>query len=194
MLKQTKLYGAIFLCFLVLSGIGLLGMPAVSPADEDEDMEPDPKLMVLEYISLRARERLKTDIPLTPGVRLSPYRGIPQDRIGIQPGTPLSSENRPGNRIVALFRGAGKERVLIGIIKVRYYPTRDGRWEPRYQLHHEPVIVRDGGRWRPVGSMAGDAGGITLTNNTLPNAEGYFASLEFSVGIGTTYVDSWQVR
>lgn len=182
-----------------LRGIGLLFLlstSALNPAPLLADEEGDEKLMVLSFLDLRNRTVEKADVLVEPGYSLSPHAGVPKDRIQINPGSVIEMEELPAERLVQLFRGAGDKRILICIVRVRYYSVAgsENMWEPRYQIHQEPVIVPDGKGWRPLGTVAGQAGGLTFTQSTLPNAEGFFRNLEFSVGIGSTFLDSWLVN
>jgi len=150
------------------------------------------QLLGLEYLNFRERTKLSTTVSAEAGVFLSEHRGKPSDRVAIVPGSALEQKQRPANRVVKLYRGAGKERVLVCAINIRYYRVAEQRWMPEYQLHQEPVIVRENNRWKPVGTISGEAGGVVITSNTLPSAEGYYRWLEFTVGIGVTYIDSWE--
>lgn len=179
---------------IILVGVsGLTAMP--TPALSINQQSDTPHLMVLQYQNLRARSSTETLIPDTTGVYLSPYRGISSDRIAIRPGTVFSKKERPEHKLVTLYRGAGNQKIKICSIKVRYYQNDKKNWTPEYQLQQEPVLVKNGkGGWKPLGTAAGDAGGVVLTGNRLPSAEGYYRALEFTIGIGRTFVDSWEIQ
>ncbi|GMR17610.1 MAG: hypothetical protein BMS9Abin33_0002 [Gammaproteobacteria bacterium] len=182
---------------ILVSGLIFAGFFSASPlpVNADEYDFSSPRLMGLEYINIRDRTKLTTVILDDNGMFLSEHSGKPVDRIIIKPGTVVKQESRPGERTVSLFRGAGRERVLVCKIKVRYYRDSKETWVPEFRLYQEPVIVpKAGGGWKPIGSITGEAGGVVLTGNSLANAEGYYKSLEFSLGIGKTQIDSWQTQ
>lgn len=185
MLGRTIVSWLVFAGFFAASSFPLLA---------DESNSSNPYLMDLEYINFRDRTKLTTVILDDNGMFLSEHSGKPSDRIIIKPGTVVHQENRPNKRVVSLFRGAGRQRVLICKVKIRYYRDSRETWIPKFRLHQEPVIVPDGGGWKTVGTVSGEAGGIILTGNSLANAEGYYKSLEFSLGIGKTQIDSWQTQ
>ena len=150
-----------------------------------------PSVMTIEYRNFR--DRLSVEVPLAPGVVPSPHRGKSQKRIAILPGDALRATARPPDRSVNLYRGVNKQRILLCVIRVRYYRTDKERWLPHFQLYQEPVLVRDGSGWRPAAAALGAPGLIMLTSSTLPNAQGYFRSLEFGLTSGPIFVDAWQV-
>jgi len=182
---------------ILVSGLIFAGFFSASPlpVNADESDSSSPHLMDLEYISIRDRTKLTTVVLDDNGMFLSEHSGKPVDRIIIKPGTVVKQENQPGERTVSLFRGAGRERVLICKIKVRYYLDSKKTWVPEFRLAQEPVFVpKAGGGWKFVGSINGEAGGIVQTGNSLANADGYYKSLEFSLGVGKTQIDSWQTQ
>lgn len=173
--------------------------PLPALAYDEEFGEEDEILMILEFVDMRNLTTETSNVSLEPGFSLSPQAGIAKDRLRVLPGTPVENETQPGDRRVELFRGADDERILIVVVHVRYYLLPKEKWQvvnkwgPRYQIRYEPIIVPDGDKWKPLGTATRGAGGLVFTQSSPPNAEGYFRYLEFSVGIGTTFLDSWLV-
>ncbi len=161
-----------------------------TPAAMGLGQEP-PSLMIIEYRNLR--DRLSVEVPLSPGLVPSPHQGKSQRRIAILPGDALRASTRPPDRSVNLYRGVNEQRILLCVIQVRYYRTDSERWLPRFQLYQEPTLVRDGDGWKPAATALSAPGLIVRTSSTLPNAQGYFRSLEFGLTNGPIFVDAWQV-
>ena len=181
MLKVPKRLAAVLLtllCCLIIATPATVGQ-AQAPAN----------VMTIEYRNFR--DRLPVEVPLSPGVVPSPHQGKSQERIAILPGDALRASARPPDRAVNLYRGVNEQRILLCVIQVRYYRIDGKRWIPHFQLYQEPVMVRDGKGWTPA--ALGAPGLIMLTSSTLPNAEGYFSSLEFGLTGGSLFVDAWEV-
>ena len=149
-------------------------------------------LMVLEH--RLPSEVVRLEIKTTAGTFLSPLRGQPQPRWTIRPGEALEAPRRPAERIVALFHGPAASSQLLCRIVVRYYADAHGGWVPHFQLQDEPAVVREGDRWRPLTLNRGVPALIILTSSTLPNAEGFFPSLEFALTTGPIAIDHWAVQ
>jgi hypothetical protein len=129
------------------------------------------------------------------GASLSPTRGKEFDKWTLRPGSAFASETRPEDVLVELYRGADTERVLLCSIGIRYFRDNRGVWVPHYQLNEEALVTRDkSGRWQPLTAVRGAPSLIVLTNTTLPNAEGFYPSLEFGLTNGRLQIDSWIVR
>ncbi|GMQ90307.1 MAG: hypothetical protein BMS9Abin10_0670 [Gammaproteobacteria bacterium] len=152
-----------------------------------------PVIMILEH--MQAGERVQTPIEVIPDLVTSPYAGKGQLKWAILPGEPIDSQARPADRVVHLLRQIGLQRNLLATVKVRYFKAKqDGPWVPHFQLNQEALVARVNGRWRPLTSVRGVATLIVLTSSTLPNAEGYYPSLEFGLTTGLTNIDAWLVR
>ncbi len=166
--------------------------PAFTDDEDEEEGAEIPVLLWIEYIN--DKERIPVAVPLAAGAADSPQKGKAFDRIAIRPGSALKSRDRPGNRAVGLYRGRGEQRILLGILRVRYYSSAPGIWAPRYQLYQEPIMVYDGRRWQPAAVSTGGAAALMLVDPPVPNAEGYYTSLEFTLSPSAIYLDSWQVQ
>ena len=150
-----------------------------------------PVLFTIDYINPSGRSQAK--VSLLEGLVVSPYQGQAQRRIEIHSGSEIHAEQRPPDRLVRLYRGIDKQRLQLGVIKVRYYREANGRWRPRYVLHQEPIFVPDGrGGWRPALAPMAGTGLLMQTGNASPNAEGYFRKLQFGLTTGSLYVDAWE--
>lgn len=159
---------------------------------DDEEQEFVPSALLLDYISLRDRTHTQVQIPYKLGPADSPLAGKSFDRIGIRGGDIITSPKRPPDFAINLYRGRGKQRVLITRMLLRFFKTGPEQWQPRYQPHQEPVIVRQGDRWIPLTTVAG-TGGLVLTGGYLPNASGFYKELEFTLGLNNNHIDSWEM-
>ena len=150
-----------------------------------------PVILLLEHAD--ADKTVQTKIEAKDGLVVSPDKGKPRAKWTIRAGDALKSEVQPGDRNVGFYQGAENQTTLLFIVKVRYYRDPAGRWVPQFQLNDEPLVVRENGRWKPL-ATPGVAGLIAQTGTALPNAEGYFTSLEFGFTTGPASIDAWQVR
>lgn len=179
--------------WLYLVGTLLLSTPTAAETDIwGDEIDPEPSLAEIHYISLRDREEKSVSVLFKTGPQQSAEAGTGYDRITIKPGTEVDSIQRPGETRINLYRGADNQRVLVGALNVRYYRSDDGKWIPKYILAQEPIIIRQGNRFIPLETAVG-SGNAVLVGNNLPNAEGYYSELTFSMGLGKTFVDSWQL-
>ena len=177
---------------LVLSSVSV---PAQVLAETDiwgDEIDSEPTLAEIYYISLRDREEKSVSVLFKTEPQLSAEAGTGYDRVTIKPGTEVDSIQRPGEVRLNLYRGADNQRVLVGALNVRYYRSDDDKWIPRYLLAQEPIIIRQGNRLIPLETTVG-SGNAVLVGNNLPNAEGYYSELTFTLGLGKTFVDSWQL-
>lgn len=175
--------------------LGLLVNFSIPPAmADDSDEDSGPILISLTYISLRDQEKKQVDVPYLAGQQISPEAGKGVDRITISQGDPVLSSRRPDNMRMHLYRGAGKQRVLLGALNIRFYSVKDEEdmWQPRFVLATEPLVIRQGNRLVPLENAVGSSS-IVLEGGNLPNAHGYYRKLTFTQGIGKTFVDSWQI-
>ena len=179
--------------WLYLVGTLLLATPATAETDIwGDEIDSEPSLAEIHYISLRDREQKSVSVLFKTGPQQSAEAGTGYDRITIKPGTEVDSVQRPGEFRLNLYRGADNQRVLVGALNVRYYRSDDDKWIPRYLLAQEPIIIRQGNRLIPLETTVG-SGNAVLVGNNLPNAEGYYSELTFTLGLGKTFVDSWQL-
>jgi len=151
-----------------------------------------PVLMLLEHT--QAGKQIQTKIEVKGGLVASPDKGKPQAKWIIRAGDALNSEGQPGDRSVNFYQSTDTQNTLLFIVKVRYYQKAAGRWVPQFLLNEEPLVIRQNGRWQPLTTVQGVPNLIERTGTALPNAEGYFASLEFGMSTGATAIDAWLVQ
>ena len=151
-----------------------------------------PVLMLLEHT--QAGKPIQTKIELKAGLVASPDKGKPQTTWIIRAGDALKSPTQPAERSIGFYQGMGNQSTLLFVIKVRYYQNRTGQWLPQFLLNEEPLVIRKNGRWQPLTSVQGVPSLIVQTGTELPNAEGYFPSLEFGMTTGATSIDAWLVQ
>jgi hypothetical protein len=152
-----------------------------------------PVLMLLEHT--QAGKPVQTKIEVKAGLVASPDKGKPQAKWIIRAGDAFKSAVQPDDRSVNFYQSTGTQQItLLFIVKVRYYQYAAGRWLPRFLLNEEPLVIRENGRWQPLTSVQGVASLIVQTGTALPNAEGYFPSLEFGMSTGATAIDAWLVQ
>ena len=152
-----------------------------------------PVLLTLESTDL-GKPRVSATIKAEGGLTTSPARGQPRAKWLLRPGAALTSATRPADRLVELYQASGTQATLLCAVQVRYFRKPDGQWQPHYVMIDEPLVMRQGGRWLPGTALRGNAALVVLTSITLPNAEGFYPTLEFGLSIGTTSIDLWQVK
>ena len=151
-----------------------------------------PVLMIL--VHAENGKQIATKIGTKSGTFLSPVKNKPQGKWVIRGGDAIKSAARPADRTVKFYKGTTSEGILLFIVKVRYFPDEKGGWVPQFQIDEEPLVVFENGRWRPLATVQGVPNLIMQTGSVLPNAEGYFVSLEFSFTTGPTPIDAWVVN
>jgi len=150
-----------------------------------------PVLMVLAHAE--AGKLVETKIENKSGETASPDKNKPQEQWVIRAGDTIKSDTRPAERAVKFYQGTSSEGTLLFMVKVRYYPDEKGGWVPRYQLDEQPLVVRRNGRWVPLTNIQGVPSLIVQTGSILPNAEGYFTSLQLGFTTGPISIDAWVV-
>jgi hypothetical protein len=175
----------------ILGTIGSLAL-LIASGDLHALGSTPPVLLVLTYVENGQRQGLPVEV--TPGSFVSPQAGKPKDKWGILPGHALPAGARPADRLVELYRGAGSPRTLLCAVQVRYFRNSAGAWVPHFLLVEQPLMTRDGDRWKPLTALAGAPGLLVLTGNAPPNAEGFYTFLEFGLTNGHMQIDTWVVR
>lgn len=165
-----------------------LFLPGAPPAEAAA-----PLLLTLESAD-PGKPRVSASIKAEGGLTESPTRGQGREKWVLRPGETLSSDARPADRLVELYQASGNQSVLLCAVQIRYFQNADGGWRPHYLMLDEPLVTRKGERWQPVTALRGNAALVVLTGSTLPNAEGFYPSLEFGLTLGAIPVDYWQVR
>ncbi len=147
-------------------------------------------LMVLEYVE--NGKAVRTEIRTQIGAYVAPRTGQAPASWRIRPGEAVSGGAPPEHEVEFLRRENGALEALC-IVQVKYFRNQ-GLWQPAYRLDETPLFVRDGSGWRPLPTPSGNPALIQLLGNTLPNADGYYPQLEFSLSTGSSAIDSWVVR
>ena len=151
-----------------------------------------PVLMLLAHTE--GGKAIVSKIETKAGMVASPDQGKRQVQWFLRTGEAIKSAARPADRVVSFYQGTGTQGALLFIVKLRYYPNNEGKWVAQFQLDQEPLVARVNGRWQPLSTVQGVPSLIVITSNTLPNAEGYYSSLDFSFTIGPTSIDAWTVQ
>ncbi len=171
---------------LLMSSIALLCLGAMPVATA-----ATPILMVLEH--LEQGHHLRMDVEAKAGEAVSPTRGKGFDKWALLPGNPLVVDAQPTDITVELFRGTPTQGVRWCTVTIRYYRDARGVWVPHYRLDQEAFVARGkDGRWLPFAAAGTSL--IVLTSSTLPNADGFYPSLEFIPSSDLLQIDSWVVR
>ncbi len=170
---------------MVVAALLLGFMPAVHAASTAV-------ILLLEHAE--AGKTVQAKIEAKDGLVVSPDRDKPQAKWIIRAGEAVKSETRPGDRSIGFYQVTGSQNTLLFIVRARYYQNNEGRWEPRFQLNDEPLVIRKNGQWQPLTTAQGVPNLIARTGAALPNAEGYFSSLEFGFTTGAISIDAWQVQ
>ncbi|HYA36834.1 MAG TPA: hypothetical protein VEI74_00970 [Candidatus Methylomirabilis sp.] len=151
-----------------------------------------PALMILAHAE--TGKQVETKIEAKSGAGVAPGQGKPQEQWVIRSGDAIKSDTQPTDRAVKFYRGTSGEGMLLFIIKVRYFRNVQGAWVPQYQLDEEPLVTQVNGRWQPLTTVQGVPSLIVITSNTLPNADGFYSSLDFRFSAGPMSIDAWSVQ
>lgn len=153
--------------------------------------EQPPVLMVLDYDI--AGKHLAQPVPMKLGEFTLSEAPPGADKLRVLPGDAFPADaGRPADRAVELYQSNNQGRSLVCIIHVRYFRNPAGAWTAHFQLVEQPLVGRDAqGNWKPFTEIRGAPGLIVLTSSTLPNAEGFYPSLEFGVNLKKVFVNSW---
>jgi len=150
-------------------------------------------LMVLEYTE--NDKIVQIEVQPKTGVFLAPQPPKAAPRWRIAPGSDQYGTRAPPERSVELLRKSGDTVEPLCIVYVRYY-RHEETWRPAYRLDETPLFVRDAsGQWRPITVPGGgNPALLQRLGSALPNADGYFPEIEFSLSTGPVAIDSWVVR
>lgn len=156
--------------------------------------EPPPVLMVLDYDI--GGKHLPQPIPMKLGEFTLSEAPPGADKLRITAGDAFpAAAARPSDRAVELYQASTQGRSLVCIVHVRYFRDRAGRWVANFQLVEQPLVARDAqGNWKPFTEIRGTPGLVVLSGSALPNAEGFYPSLEFGLNLKKVFVNSWAVR
>lgn len=107
----------------------------------------------------------------------------------LKPGDPIHADKQPADRVVELYSGTRLAPNLLCQVTLRYYAGENG-WTPQFRLDQEPAVIWVNGHWQPLKGTAN----IVQHGNVLPNAEGFFRTIEFGLSAGSLTIVAWQVR
>jgi len=196
-MKPELLLGTLrttLLIVLALSVFPILAEEQPEVATSDEEEQEVALLLKIAYINLEQWESKLVEVPLAAGDYESSEKGKIADRLAFYPGSPILHNRRPKDRLVQLFRGTGKKRLLIGNLHIRYYAVKKNIWLPRFKIQQELVPVRTGNTWQLVSSVPGATDPLFVTGNAIPNGEGFYPRLEVGIGGKRFFLDSWIVK
>lgn len=135
-------------------------------------------------VRLQVLEKAGIQVPKAP---------VAQARWHVLPGDAVRAKEAPPGRMVELYAGTATAPESVARVLVRYFASGNA-WVPHYRITDEPAVVRRDDRWAPVMIGQGMPGLIVQHGGTLPNADGFFPRIEFSLTTGLLAVSAWQVR
>ena len=127
------------------------------------------------------------------GIFPSPVANKPQSSWILANGDVRKSATPPRDRVVRLYYSVDRQQVLLCTLLVQYFP-RNGRWIPAYRMEERLTLVRDGTRTKPLPTGMGEIDLVVATNLDLPNVNGFYKRLEFSLPSRRVTVDAWEVQ
>jgi len=137
--------------------------------------------------------RPKTDsdqIELKDGLVASPEKGKPQTKWIIRAGDASRARCNPAT--VASISTRVRMLKTLCSSSSRCATTKCyGSVGDAVSAQRRTLVIRKTGRWLPLTSVQGVPNLIERTGTALPNAEGYFPSLEFGMTTGATPIDAW---
>lgn len=116
--------------------------------------------------------------------------GTPVPVWRLTPGDAVRHPRTP--RSVRLYQKIPGGLKLMAVIKVRYF-AQAGRWVPEYRISEQMYFVPTPGGWKPLAFANGVPSLLSYTSPTLPNAQGYYHALAFSLTSALMAVDAWEV-
>lgn len=147
----------------------------------------EPKLLTLESSPPGA----KLHVLDAAGVKLA-QAPVAASTWKLLPGDPVTAAQQPPERVVELYTGTLQAPSLLCRVFLRYYP-HDGDWVAQLRLDEEPLVARVNGRWRPFELVRGAGGMLVRHGGALPNADGYFPTIEFGLSAGNLPLVAWRV-
>lgn len=126
---------------------------------------------------------------------VKPFKPLPaRDAWRILPGTVYPANKHPRGVVkVKLYTDEGANKQLLCSINVRYFRNRRNQWQPLYQLDADSVIIYKGSAWEPLNPVADETNLFFLTNNRMPNGQGYYPYLDLQSSTSAVTINSWIV-
>jgi hypothetical protein len=153
----------------------------------------EPVLLVLAYVEndKLVKQDLRGDVGLFP---LKATKG-PQPEWQLRPGESLKGANRPADKFIELIFLVNDTDQTLCVVEVRYF-LDGGRWKPYFRIDDSPLVIRDpnSGLWRPAGYVDGNPSLLMFIGPKIPNLEGYYSELDFSLTTGPLAITSYRVR
>lgn len=150
----------------------------------------DERVLLLTLESLREQSPVKLSVRDEPQPRLVERAGkAPAWKLG--QGEAVEARSRPAAWRVDLFQRSGDTLDIVCSIEIVYFPAK-GRWLPHYRVHDQLILVRDGKGLRPISLAEGLPALVQYHSPRLPNADGFYASLEFGLITGPVSIDAWR--
>ena len=123
----------------------------------------------------------------------SPAAGKPQSSWILASGDARKSSTPPPDRVVRLYHSVNRQLVLLCTLQVQYSP-HNGKWIPAYRIEERFVLARDGKQMKPLPSGMGEIDLAVMTGFGLPNVNGFYSRLEFSLPSRRVTIDAWEVQ
>ncbi len=113
----------------------------------------------------------------------------------LRPGDSVKGADRPADKFIELVYLVNNANQTLCIVEVRYF-LDGGRWKPAFRVDETPLMMRDpaSGQWLPLGYVEGNPSLLMFKGSRLPNPEGYFSELRFSLTTGPMAITSYRVR
>ena len=153
----------------------------------------EPVVLVLAYVENDkiVKQDIRGDVGSFP---LKDTKG-PQHEWLLRPGETLRGADRPADKFIELIYLLNDTNQTLCIVELRYFPD-GGRWKPAFRIDDTPLVVRDPatGLWHPAGYVEGNPSLLMFIGPKLPNPEGYFSELRFTLTTGPLAITSYRVR
>lgn len=169
-----------------LAGFALLCLASLAQAKA-------PVVLVLAYIE--NDKAISQDIRGDAGSFPLKATQSPQYEWRLRPGDNIKSADRPADKLIELVYLSGDTPQTLCLVEVRYF-LDGGRWKPAFRIDDTPLVVRDPdtGLWRPLGYVDGNPSLLMFIGPKVPNPEGFFSELRFTLTTGPLAITSYRVR
>lgn len=177
----------------IVSLLALLGGSASTQADPTAGVKAEePVLLKIGYVF--NGKPVVLPVSIKSGTTKAPKPGQVTERWRITPGHAVKSRTQPAARVVEFYQGQGNRISLVLQVDIRYFRDKTGHWLPHFLPNEIPLVGFDGKQWKPVTQMQGKQNLLVMHGASLPNAEGFYPSLDFGLTLGRSSIDAWTVR
>lgn len=153
----------------------------------------EPVVLVLTYVEndKAVSQDIRGDVGSFPLKRSK----SPQYEWSLRSGDSVKGADRPDDKFIELSHLVHDAEQPFCVVEVRYYLDA-GRWKPAFRIDDTPLVVRDPntGQWRALGYVEGNPSLLMFIGPKLPNPEGYFSELRFTLTTGPMAITSYRVR